>query len=195
MRPSQPLFVDRGVPVRLRRRRGLRRLSLSVSADGVVTLTAARTASLGFIERFLLTHAAWVRRTLEGLGWSRDTARQTQDEQTRHFERYREQALTVILHRLSALNLHYRFPFSRVTVRRQRGRWGSCSARGRLSFNYRLLFLPEALRDYVIVHELCHLRELNHSSRFWALVAETVPDYRERRHALRNISLVRPARS
>ena len=83
-------------------------------------------------------------------------------------------------------NAHYGFSFGRVAIRDQRSRWGSCSKKGNLNFNYRLLFLPLPLVDLVIVHELCHLKEFNHSSAFWALVEQTIPDLALRRNALRH---------
>ena len=73
---------------------------------------------------------------------------------------------------------------SKVIIRGQRSRWGSCSAVGTVSLNWRLMMVPSALADYVVVHELCHLRHMNHSPRFWAMVSDIVPDYRERRRSL-----------
>ena len=73
---------------------------------------------------------------------------------------------------------------SRVTIRGQRSRWGSCSGKGTVSLNWRLMMVPGALADYVVVHELCHLRHMNHSPQFWAMVGGVVPDYRERRRSL-----------
>ena len=70
---------------------------------------------------------------------------------------------------------------SRVQIRDQRSRWGSCSTRGTLSFNWRLVLAPFDVLDYVVVHELCHLREPNHSSRFWKLVEQRRPDWRAQR--------------
>ena len=75
--------------------------------------------------------------------------------------------------------------FARIEVRGQRTRWGSCSARGTLSFNWRLVLAPFEVLDYVVVHELCHLREPNHSPRFWRLVAERRPGWRAQRDWLR----------
>ena len=69
-------------------------------------------------------------------------------------------------------------PIRRVTVRNQKSRWGSCSVRGTISLNWRLIQVPEAVRDYLILHELMHLRHLNHSARFWAAVESVCPDYR-----------------
>ncbi len=78
-----------------------------------------------------------------------------------------------------------------VTVRDQRSRWGSCSANGTISLNWRLVQTPESVRDYIIYHELMHLREMNHSARFWARVEEVCPGWREAEHWLkRNGSLL-----
>ena len=73
---------------------------------------------------------------------------------------------------------------SRVIVRGQRSRWGSCSGKGTVSLNWRLMMVPGALADYVVVHELCHLRHMNHSPSFWAMVSGIVPDYADRRRRL-----------
>ena len=73
---------------------------------------------------------------------------------------------------------------SRLTIRGQRSRWGSCSGTGTVSLNWRLMLVPGALVDYVVVHELCHLRHMNHSPQFWEMVGDEIPDYRERRRRL-----------
>ncbi|MFW6210167.1 MAG: M48 family metallopeptidase [Patescibacteria group bacterium] len=120
----------------------------------------------------------WRRRTR-----ARRRPRRTRSEE-QHYQAHKEAARQLIHTRLAHHNAHYQLHWRRVAVKAQRGRWGSCSSLGNLNFNYRLLFLPEHLREYIIVHELCHLRELNHGPRFWALVAERCPDYRAARQEL-----------
>lgn len=99
--------------------------------------------------------------------------------------KYKDQALELVKNKLEHFNQFYNFKYNKVTVRNQSTRWGSCSRRGNINFNYRLALLPESLTDYVVVHELCHLGEFNHSKDFWDLVARTVPDFKERRRQLR----------
>ena len=76
-----------------------------------------------------------------------------------------------------------------VTVKNQKTRWGSCSAKGNVNFNYQLAFLPDELLDYVVIHELAHRRHMNHSRAFWAEVEKYCPDYLERRKQLKEYSL------
>ncbi len=76
--------------------------------------------------------------------------------------------------------------YGRVTIRHQKSRWGSCSAKGNLNFNCLLMKTPDEIIDYVIVHELCHRKEMNHSPRFWAEVEKIIPDYKEKRKWLKD---------
>lgn len=76
--------------------------------------------------------------------------------------------------------------YSTLSIRDQKSRWGSCSSRGTLSFNYRLIFAPPQVLDYVVVHELCHLTHMNHSRDFWQLVARIMPEYKQQKHWLRD---------
>ncbi len=101
----------------------------------------------------------------------------------------KEKARRLISSRLAFFCEKYNLSYGRLSIRDQKTRWGSCSQKANLNFNYRLIYLPEELRDYVIVHELCHLIELNHGQNFWSLVAKTFPNYLELRHRLKNFKL------
>lgn len=104
--------------------------------------------------------------------------------------RYMKRALRPIIERrLAYFNTHYRYTFQKIHIRYQSTRWGSCSSEGVLSFNCKLMCVSEELRDYVIVHEMCHLWELNHSPAFWSLVAQTIPCYKELRKELKKLHI------
>ncbi len=93
------------------------------------------------------------------------------------YQEYKEAARAKVLARLAYFGPRYGVVWKRVAIRDQRRRWGSCSSLGNLNFNYRLIFLPDHLSDYIIIHELCHLREMNHGPAFWTLVARECPEY------------------
>ena len=76
--------------------------------------------------------------------------------------------------------------YKRITIREQKTRWGSCSSAGNLNFNWLLILAPPEVLDYVVVHELCHRREMNHSQAFWKEVEKILPDYRERQKWLKD---------
>lgn len=96
---------------------------------------------------------------------------------TKHYLVHKEAARVLVHSRLAHYSTLYDLQWNRVAIRNQRRCWGSCTSLKNLNFSYRILFLPPHLQDYIIVHELCHLAELNHGPQFWALVAQQVPHY------------------
>lgn len=121
-------------------------------------------------------------------GWrKRKVRRKRVSSVTKHYTEHKEMARELALARLQHFNQHYNLIWKRVAIRNQRRCWGSCSSLKNLNFNYKIYFLPPHLADYIIVHELCHLVEMNHGQKFWDLVAEQIPDYVERIAELRLI--------
>ncbi len=159
---------------------------LTIHPDGRIVVTTPRKVSVEVVEQFLKTKSVWIEKTFTKF----EDGRQKEISGPKKFsvaesKGYRDHARTLALSRLTYFNQFYGFQYSRVTMRNQKTRWGSCSKRGTLSFNFRIALLPSHLADYIIVHELCHLKEMNHSERFWKLVTKTVPDYKACRSELR----------
>ncbi len=174
------ILEGKKVTYELFRQRGLRTLRVSIRPGGLVRVSAPFLCSRRQVERLMVSKQAWL---LEKIAILKDIDPPRAKSLT-DYKTHKQQAFTIIQDRLDFFNLHYRFKYKNITIRNQSTRWGSCSKRGNLNFNYRLFHVPAELRDYVIVHELCHIKEMNHSSRFWKLVAETIPDYAARRKAL-----------
>lgn len=105
---------------------------------------------------------------------------------TKKYLLHKESARKLVHERLEYFNQFYGFKYNKVAIRNQKTRWGSCSKRGNLNFSYKLALLPPHLADYIIVHELCHLKEFNHSQAFWDLVAQQFLDHKELRKKLKN---------
>lgn len=93
-------------------------------------------------------------------------------------DRNKKVVLKTITNRLKHYNKIYNYSWSKVSIRDQSTRWGSCSSNKNLNFNYKIIHLPEHLIDYIVVHEMCHLKEMNHSKSFWSLVEIALPQYK-----------------
>ena len=152
-----------------------RYLRLAIHPDGKITVTAPLRAGETLIERFIRSKATWIDKHLSRLEKNPKTILSTNPR--RDFAIYKDNALLLVEKRLAHFNTFYNLAWSSVTIRNQKTRWGSCSKSGALSFNYKIILLDDALCDYIIVHELCHLQEFNHSPNFWKLVEKTIPDY------------------
>lgn len=183
----QPQGSEEAFAVTFRRSRLSRNVRILISTEGRVTVTGPLRVSQRFMEGVLQSKRRWVVEELQKIQ-QRGDFRKDEDVQA-EYQQYKEAARKRVAEKLEYWNQFYGFTYGRVSIRNQRTRWGSCSARGNLSFHYRIALLPEPLADYLIVHELCHLKAFDHSPRFWALVAQTIPDYQKRRQLLRKNAL------
>ena len=156
-------------------------MRLVVYPDARVVVTAPASFGARLIEQFITKHSGWIRRKV-----AKTAGRKVIPIKKGEILILKKQALTLASARCTHFANHYGFTYNKISVRAQKSRWGSCSRAGNLSFNYKIATLPTHIADYIIIHELCHLAEMNHSSRFWALVAKTIPDHKMVRKELRN---------
>jgi predicted metal-dependent hydrolase len=103
----------------------------------------------------------------------------------KEYLKYKEKARTLVHDRMRIYSQFYGFTPEKIFMRNQKTRWGSCSKKRNISINYRIFFLSEQQQDYVVIHELCHIQEFNHSKKFWALVEKACPEYKRIRTELR----------
>lgn len=161
-------------------------MAVQVKADGRILLRLPHGVPVSVAMEFASRHEAWIARQYMRLKSRVENRREYgEDEKKEHIKIFRP----VLTRRVAFYAAKMGVTYGRISIRDQKTRWGSCSAAGNLNFNWRLSLLPEELSDYVIVHELAHRLEMNHSSRFWAQVEKILPDYAERRKKLREVAL------
>jgi predicted metal-dependent hydrolase len=162
---------------------------VTVFRNGEVKVSAPYHCSTSAIERFVSQHKEWIVRKRDHFLKHPVTAEHhlLHRRSRAEYKKNKEQARIVMRERVRHFNQHYRFTVGSIAIRNQRSRWGSCSKKGNLNFNYKIVFLPPELQDYIVVHELCHLGQFNHSRKFWELVAEQMPEWRELRRRLRGM--------
>lgn len=164
-----------------------RHLRITVKTDGMVLVTVPARMSERTGHAFAERKREWIEKALAKVRNRPKPICAVPKGNTRDYASYKDTALSLVTSRLEHFNVTYGFAWNRVTIKNTSSRWGSCSKQGNLNFSYRLLFLPQELSDYVVVHELCHLEELNHSPAFWKLVEQTIPDYRAVRKNVRTL--------
>ena len=175
---------DESLKVLFRKNRRSKRVNIRVSSDGGVSLTCPFYVSEKRAFDFLNDNLEWVVKKIKERKKSIDP--NIAIFSVEHYKKHKEEARKLVEERIEYWNGFYNFNFNRISIRNQRNRWGSCSSKGNLNFNYKILFLKKELGDYLIVHELCHLKHLNHSKDFWKTVSLTIPDHRERARLLKN---------
>lgn len=157
-------------------------LRLTIRRNEVLVTFPSRMPAY-MAEQFLRQKADWI---LERLQHFEQVAQAISPfDKLPPYAKAKKQALEFVTRRVELLNNFYGFAYTGISVRNQKTRWGSCSSNGKLSFNYRIIGLPPLVADYIIVHELCHLKEMNHSPKFWSLIAQTLPEYRKLRRELK----------
>lgn len=167
----------------IRRSRRAKHMRISVAALGAVVVTVPQGVNLGLAEKFVKLRLPWIKRSLD---YFKKFSKQFLPRRSRgDYVKFKFQAKQLAEDKVIFWNRIYNFSYRRISIKNQKSRWGSCSRKGNLNFNYRIVHLPEAVLDYLVIHELCHLQEFNHKANFWQLVAKGCPDYKLQRKQLR----------
>ena len=157
-------------------------LAIEIRPDMRVIVRAPYQASGGYIEQFISDRADWIvehLRKLEQKNRQCNDALPVKKLSNDELKKLADKACTYSPGRVAHFAPLVGVTYGRITIRNQRTRWGSCSSRGNLNFNCLLMLTPPEVIDYVVVHELCHRKEMNHSGRFWDEVARVLPGYAE----------------
>lgn len=152
-------------------------IAIQIHPDGSIIVRAPLKMPAKDIHQFVEEKSSWIAKHLPKTAVAPFT-----EEELRQLA---EAAKLDLPHRVKHFAPMVGVTYGRITIRSQRSRWGSCSSKGNLNFNCLLMLCPEEVRDYVVVHELCHRIEMNHSPKFWAQVERVCPDYKLHRKWLK----------
>lgn len=167
-----------------------RTISLKVDNDGEVVVCADPRVSMKFIEKFVLEKLSWIQKTRQKIENRKKNAIIINPHLV---SQYKKQAHDIIQERLSYYSTITGLKFSKFRITSAKTRFGSCTSKGVLSFSWRLIFYPKEVIDYIVVHELTHLREFNHSRNFWERVELVLPEYKTHKKWLKEKGLVEVA--
>lgn len=165
-----------------------RRVKLAVYCDGSVAVTIPYRLDEGIADKFVREKMGWIMEKISHFEkFDKIVIPQISKKE---YKEYKIKALELVSARIGYFNRAYNFSFNDIAIKNHKARWGSCSSSKNLNFNYKIVFLPSKLVDYIVVHELCHLGELNHSKSFWNLVFMALPQHKDLRKELRMIKLM-----
>ena len=158
-------------------------LSIQIGAGGKMTVRCPYYASKWAIDSMLKEKSEWIYKNyMESIQKKRiDNFSSNKSEDSALVNKHKKYARKIFEAKVAYYNQFTGGNYTSITIRDQKTRWGSCSGRGTLSFNWRLILAPPEILDYVVVHELCHLTHMNHSKEFWELVESVIPDYKIKR--------------
>ena len=171
----------------LKKSKRAKRLRLAVYCDGNVVVTAPFGVKQSLIEKFITDKKQWIVDKINFFRSADSKAIRTFSEED--YLKHKDVALELVCKRIKFFKRKCNFAPSRIFIKNQKTRWGSCTKNKNLNINYKIIFLPKKQQDYILVHELCHLKEFNHSRKFWSLVEKVLPNYLEIKNELRNHEL------
>ncbi len=166
-----------------------RRLRITIHSDALVTVTLPHTMNIGRAENFVKERAEWIEESVRKMKVriAKYPLSTLPKGSSKGLKENKEAARLLVSELLATFNNIYNLQWNRVTIKNTKSRWGSCSKKRNLNFNYKIVYLPKELAEYLVVHEMCHLKQMNHSEKFWELVSRSIPDYKVLRKKLKNI--------
>jgi hypothetical protein len=177
------IIVDnKKIPFTIKRRSRQKHVRFITHHDGSLVVSVPRACTTVMAKDLIARNVQWIRKNIT-------TKHKNVTVDPCVVKHMKKVLRPIIEERLGYFNTHYKYVYTKIHIRHQKTRWGSCSSDGTLSFNCKLMCLSDDLRDYVIVHEMCHLWEMNHSKQFWILVAQTIPQYKELRKELKKMHI------
>jgi hypothetical protein len=178
---------EKKIEYTLRISKRARRMRLAVYCDGSCVVTVPRTMNENLVEKFIIEKAQWVINKIDLFKKSGYRPRKINSKA--EFLQHKARAFEIVKNRIGYFNQFYNFRFNSINIKNQKTRWGSCSKKGNLNFNYKIALITPEMADYIVVHELCHLGEFNHSQNFWGLVSKTLPNYLEIKNQFKKINI------
>ncbi len=179
--------MKKNISYTLKRSSRAKRMRLAVYCDGSVVITSPYGIQQSVVERFISDKKQWVWDKIQFFKSVDSKAIRTFSK--KDYIENKNEAFALVSERVKFYNKFYNFTFNKIYIKNQKTRWGSCSNKQNINLNYKIIFLPQRHQDYIIVHEMCHLKEFNHSRKFWALVERALPNYLEIKKELRNHEL------
>ena len=152
---------------------------MEIRPDRTVVIRAPKWMSDEEIDRFFVEKSGWIEKNIRALDEQRKMLKDIEPFSPDEIQDLADKAIDILPQKARYYAKKLGVSYGRITIRNQRTRWGSCSSKKNLNFNCLIMLTPESVQDYVVVHELCHLIEMNHSKRFWSLVESVLPDYRK----------------
>jgi predicted metal-dependent hydrolase len=186
MTKKQIILQNKKIEYRLLDSKRARCLRITIYPGGELSATLPKNMPFDNLENFLRQKADWILRKMK-IAKKKKPAFDLPKASRKDYLQRKEEARSLVLEKVRYFAEIYKAHPTKISIRNQKSRWGSCSRKGNLNFNYRFVYLPEKYRDYIVVHELCHLKEFNHSKKFWDWVALAVPDYRKIRKEIRGL--------
>ena len=151
-----------------------KRINIKIDANNNVSVVVPFFVTKKQADKFVLEKQAWINKHLN----REKTVIKISLSAKEDYKQNKEKARKLITEKVEFYSQIYGFKYKSISIRNQSSRWGSCSSKGSLNFSYKIIYLPEVLQNYLVVHELCHIKEHNHSKKFWELVIREFPKYK-----------------